>query len=413
MAARRGGFARARKAAGYTQESLAAALHVDRSTVVRWEGGQSEPWPYLWPKLAKLLSVTPVELSRLLAGDEQPAVSPRQQRSTSPDEPEYLLDVLDRTRRLVDHTLTTGLASHTRLDLIEEGVTEHLHTYTRTPPLAVLQRLNPDFLEVQSLAVQRQPAVVQYRLSEATARLSLLSADALMKLGEIERARYWYGTARLAADDTLNIELRASVRAQQAMLPYYYGHVEHAVRLAREAQALVPAIPCHPAALAAAAEARALARLGRADNAEQAMHRAQRLMDALGGQDEDEDIAFEFTEKRLLLYLSGTLTYLGQFSRARRVQEQALARYRADAKVVIDPALIKLDQAVGEAAHGDSDDACQLAMTVLEELPAEHRTRIILTRARDVARAIPSGRQRRPIVGELHELVSSQETASP
>jgi DNA-binding XRE family transcriptional regulator len=28
-----------RKAAGYTQESLAAALHADRSTVIRWEAG--------------------------------------------------------------------------------------------------------------------------------------------------------------------------------------------------------------------------------------------------------------------------------------------------------------------------------------------------------------------------------------
>jgi tetratricopeptide (TPR) repeat protein len=266
-------------------------------------------------------------------------------------------------------------------------------------------------LEVQALAAQRQPAVVQSRLSEATALLSLLSADALMKLGEVERARYWYGTARLAADDTLNVELRASVRAQQAMLPYYYGQVEQTVRLAREAQALVQGVPCHPAALAAAAEARALARLGRRDDAEQAMRRAQSLLDVLDGQ--DEDVAFRFTEKRLLLYLSGTLTYLGQRDRARRVQEQALARYSHEPSILIDPALIQLDQAVGEAAGGDSDGACQLATTVIQQLPAEHRTRIVLTRARDVVRAAPSANRRRPLVSELRELVRSQEAISP
>lgn len=98
---------------------------------------------------------------------------------------------------------------------------------------------------------------------------------------------------------------------------------------------------------------------------------------------------------------------------ARRVQEQALECYRADPLLVIDPALIRLDQAVGEAAHGNCDDACQLAATVLDELPAEHRTRIILTRVRGVVHAIPSGRQRRPLVGQLRELVNDEKSKAP
>ena len=56
----------ARKAAGYTQEGLAAALYVDRSTVIRWEAGLHAPVPYLWPKLAKLLGVTRERLQELL-----------------------------------------------------------------------------------------------------------------------------------------------------------------------------------------------------------------------------------------------------------------------------------------------------------------------------------------------------------
>ncbi len=424
MAARRSGFARARKLVGYTQESLAAALHVDRSTVVRWEAGRSEPWPYLWPRLAKVLGVSRGELNRLLAAEEQPVtpLAPRPQPPFSralvvqpmsnPDMAHQkasngLLDLFDQTRLLVDQTLSTGMTSNARLDLIEERVVDHLFSYTRTAPLVVLHNMAPDLLEVQALATQRQPAVAQSRLSKATALLGLLSADAFMKLGHIDRARYWYGTARVAAEDTLDVELEVSVRAQQAMLPYYYGQVEHTVRLARDARALLPDTPCHSVALAAAAEARALARLGNFDDAEHAMGQAQRLVDALD--DPGTDIAFQFNEKRLMLYLSGTLTYMGQLDRARRVQEQALERYHADPQLVIDPALIRLDQAVGEAAHGDSDDACQLAATVLDELPTEHRTRIILIRARDVVRAIPSGRQRRPLVGELRELVNSQE----
>jgi DNA-binding XRE family transcriptional regulator len=56
----------ARKAAGHTQESLAAELHVDRSTVIRWEAGEHAPLPYLWPRLARLLGQSPEQLRALI-----------------------------------------------------------------------------------------------------------------------------------------------------------------------------------------------------------------------------------------------------------------------------------------------------------------------------------------------------------
>ncbi len=42
-------------------------LNVERSTVVRWEAGKSEPLAWLWPKLAAALKVTPEHLTDLLA----------------------------------------------------------------------------------------------------------------------------------------------------------------------------------------------------------------------------------------------------------------------------------------------------------------------------------------------------------
>ena len=65
---RRVALAGARKASGYTQEGLAAALHIDRSTVIRWEAGEHAPLPYLWPRLARLLGQSPEQL-RGLIGD--------------------------------------------------------------------------------------------------------------------------------------------------------------------------------------------------------------------------------------------------------------------------------------------------------------------------------------------------------
>ncbi len=63
---KREGLVQARKAVGYTQESFAEAVGVDRSTVVRWEAGDHEPSPYLWPKIARLLSVSRDELKEFL-----------------------------------------------------------------------------------------------------------------------------------------------------------------------------------------------------------------------------------------------------------------------------------------------------------------------------------------------------------
>jgi tetratricopeptide (TPR) repeat protein/transcriptional regulator with XRE-family HTH domain len=60
-------LARRRKALGLTQENLAGLLGVGRSTVVRWELGETEPLPWLRPKLARALQVSPDRLGELLA----------------------------------------------------------------------------------------------------------------------------------------------------------------------------------------------------------------------------------------------------------------------------------------------------------------------------------------------------------
>ncbi|MGH4014717.1 MAG: helix-turn-helix transcriptional regulator [Pseudonocardiaceae bacterium] len=74
MAAKRRTLVDRRKAAGHTQESLAALLGVERSTVVRWEAGETEPLPWCRPKLAEALTVSLDEIDELLATlDDVPA----------------------------------------------------------------------------------------------------------------------------------------------------------------------------------------------------------------------------------------------------------------------------------------------------------------------------------------------------
>ncbi len=59
-------LANRRVVAGFTQEALAEALGVDRTTVGRWERGEQLPQPWQRPDLARQLRVTLEELDDLL-----------------------------------------------------------------------------------------------------------------------------------------------------------------------------------------------------------------------------------------------------------------------------------------------------------------------------------------------------------
>ncbi|MFG2116695.1 XRE family transcriptional regulator [Streptomyces sp. NPDC048718] len=258
--------------------------------------------------------------------------------------------------------------------------------YIFTPPAPMLSRLLDLLAEAEGLAAHRQPAAIQIRLSELTAMLSTLTADALMKLGDLPRSRSWYATARAAADDSGNAELRARARAQAAMLPFYCGPITSAVNLCREARGISGrsrATATH--ALAAAAEARALAKLGAESEADAALRYAANVFEQFGG--DSGDNAFAFPERRYLLYKSGTLTALGHTREARQAQEQALALYPD--KAGIDPALLRLEAAICYARDRSPDEACQLAGTTFSRMDPAHRTPIVEERAREVVQVLP------------------------
>lgn len=66
MDQRRVQLAQRRKAAGYSQDDLAARLGVERSTVVRWESARSDPQPWVRPALADILKISQEKLESLL-----------------------------------------------------------------------------------------------------------------------------------------------------------------------------------------------------------------------------------------------------------------------------------------------------------------------------------------------------------
>lgn len=92
MPGKRRTLAGRRRVVGYTQEQLAAVLGVERTTVVRWEAGETCPQPWCRPKLAQALDVSVEELDTMLAGD-QTVEDERPRSSSEPRDNGHLCDV--------------------------------------------------------------------------------------------------------------------------------------------------------------------------------------------------------------------------------------------------------------------------------------------------------------------------------
>ncbi|MBP2400793.1 XRE family transcriptional regulator [Streptomyces syringium] len=318
---------------------------------------------------------------------------------TAPRDP--LTEQIEAARRCLDRTLAMTSVSTGQLDLLDERILWLRRAYLYTPPAPMLHMLLRQLDEIRELAAERQPASVQVRLSEMTALLATLVADALMKLGHLASSRAWYDTAQNAADDSGHPDLRARVRAQRAMLPYYYGPLADAVALAREARLLARGRPTATGAFAAA-EARALARQGDNAGAETAIHYARQMFEQSEAGPEDD--AFAFPARRLLLYLSGAYTALGRSTQARQVQDEALPLYPA--RTGIDPALLRLEAAICLANDHSPTEACQLAVATYLQVPSAHRTPILEERARHVIAVLPPAIRNGRAAKELTEVLA-------
>ncbi|WP_431953455.1 hypothetical protein [Actinacidiphila sp. bgisy167] len=359
------------------EQLVAPRLDVDQLRV--WEATRRRPVASTIDLLCRLYQTHAADLGLEATVDYTPRESIAQRWRSGEG-------ALDDVRRQVDRALASGTVTAAQLDLLEERLLEHRRRYVTRPPEAMLPDLVDDVHDVRLLAEQRQPPSVQRQLSRMLAWLATLIADALMRLGHLRSASAWYATARAAADDCAEADVQARVRVQAAMLPYYYGPLDAAIRLTRQAQELLSGRPCEAGAFAAIAHARALARRGDAPGADTALRTAREHYDR--AEHTPVADALTFPARRLLLYTSGTLTYLGRTRQARQAQQQAHALYPPQGGG-IDPALLHLEEAICLVAERSPADACRLAAATYLALPPEQRTRIITIRTRHVLDALP------------------------
>lgn len=268
VANRRVNLVRTRKAAGYTQEALADALHIDRSTVIRWEAGKYTPLPYLWPKLAKLLGVTRERLTELFTDEEvksDDAAPATRHRHTVMDQASLLAEfsswASDMNRRELlrllgmasaEMTVPTILAdldsddqdrvvravdTPSRVDeLTIQRVESMLHTAMHQDdalgPHAVLDTVLAQRKLVQTLLVEC-PDGLRSRLLKLFSNMSRFAGWLSFDLADYATSSRYYEQARLAAHEAEDADLSMFVLCNMSHLATWQGRarvgIDHAI----------------------------------------------------------------------------------------------------------------------------------------------------------------------------------------
>jgi transcriptional regulator with XRE-family HTH domain len=302
-----------------------------------------------------------------------------------------LLDQAAELQRGVADALAAGPMTTTGLDEWEWTIGRHGRATRWRAEVDLLADLMGDFADLQRLLGHRHLPTVRQRLTRYAAQMSGLMALTLLKLGD-PAARDWWRTGRAAAAAAEDRATLSWIHAHEAYQLYYSGDPAGAVELAVRAQRVAGGLPCVGPALAAPLEARALAILGRRADAEAALRAAE---DALGRLDDTARIAsaFGYSESQLAFHAGNAWTHLRETGRAR--EQHARARELYPTTDYTDLALIQLDEAACILADGDPGGAASQVADTIVSLPEQHRSALIIYRARELADTVPAGRELR------------------
>ncbi|MGK5728940.1 hypothetical protein [Streptomyces sp. URMC 124] len=306
------------------------------------------------------------------------------------------------TRRSVDLTLTSSTSGD--ISLWEAAAEQYGYGYNGRPPAERLADLATDFRGLQPLLDRPLTVPERTRLCHATAQLAGMTAIVLHDMGDRREATAWFHTAARAAEESRDRALHAWVVARHAMVPLNYGAPQAAAEQAAKAQAIAGTQSNASAALASVVAARAHALARQPDEARAALQEADRITARLT-REEQADTWFGLPEAKIHVHLSQALLHLGETRRARESQERALELCSATSR--ISPALLKLDRALCLHREGDAEGACQQAVSVMQDLPEEYHKGLLLERAREVHRRVPSRQRTLSDARQLGEIVKA------
>ncbi|MCA1222721.1 hypothetical protein [Streptomyces sp. 8L] len=123
------------------------------------------------------------------------------------------------------------------------------------------------------------------------------------------------------------------------------------------------------------------------------------------GSAETSDTAYGYTERQLAWHDGSMWTTLGDTRRAQSSLAKAHDLYAPTEH--LDQALIAMDEASCLMQVGETSVACRETEILLLGLPEEHRTGIVISRARELLASVPVRSRTHPAVRDLHEVLET------
>lgn len=312
MGARRSRLAERRKALGHSQESLAEQLGTDRTTVGRWERGETAPYPMLRGRLCRVLQVSPTELNDLLtanepsasAGDHAPAIPSRVEADGVAD-PELtgarndmnrrdLLRLLSVAGALVAVPATAEAAGQSptaeapRGDDLRQYADLNAHlwqVFSLSQTKRLVSDLVHDQLNVLVAQLDRTRSLAAHReLCVLICELFQLAGEIFFDSDRYTDAAHCYTLAASAGQEARSHDRWACALTRQAFVNMYDRQYANAAAMLRAASRIAQQGDSQLATRhwIAAVHAQALARLGERDACERALDAASGILDLSG-----------------------------------------------------------------------------------------------------------------------------------